>query len=1047
MNINSKKNKELIPITEDKIPSIVSYDIDRKSLIIGENARFIGLKGQSNIFNFKLDLALTDKQFSKDKKYWTYYLNEKNQNVTETYTAKEITVSFLKKLLKQIDLPRQIIIGEPSVRDQIWKENFRRHMREIFTELEYKSPPQFFPEPFAVFQYYNKFEKIFSATQEAENILIIDIGGGTFNSCIIRTKFDGSLSRGGATSLPIGLQAQEYGGAYLDKKLLKILINKSKNKNILWKEDPIKRAESSNIPILLIIEEGKINLSNRICKISPEARVADDLSDIKEKIIIPKGALHPDTEICEEITAEELKSAIRELWRNCWSHIIVKTVNEATEKLKRIGINLDNINKVLVAGGSSKLPFMKEEIGLVLPTLLSREHIYIGSDPGNAVAYGIACECIEQVKRNPNLSIGKIAPCLLNDLYIAFKKNRGDAYYLPIVNIDGNKNHRGHLISSPFEILKTTLSYDIILPFTPNDKIYYYFSNQPFQDDQEISHLNLTNDVFYINNFNKISKNIKLTIDIEQNGAVKPTFYLKEKGGIYRKEPRIIECNEFYIDEFLIKEGESFLGFDLGTSNSYLVKVLNTSKKEITAAEYPLFVLNKPLKEKLRNIELELKKLQDELSNNSRIIDFAKKQKLLLIYHSNKIEGNPLSKGETEALLEGNKKNIKMIKEKEALNLGNAFDWAVNNLESVIDEPAGFIRELNKIILSGIEENGGKYRNEQVNLSGMNFTPPPSTAVSGLMDELVMEIKEGKNNRSVIEFAGTIHTKLVYIHPFKDGNGRTARLYMNTLLWYYKLPGIIINYIDKQRYLDNLSISNNGDISPLIDLFIEYFSDQLQEFRDFVHEKDKHTLPEEKEKNVSDSGSSEIILDKEPDTNIGPLQKVMLKKIENIKESRNKEYILWKNLFLNYRNNFNKFINNFNSNEYYIDARLFIKLYTYDMIDYDKYIDILYNKKLSKTWFFAFDIIQERKKEKFLFLFHYLDERIINIKNLNKVSLALFRDYKNQYTKLKNEPIEIRELCLVEDKIAVLNYNNNIDYKENEYIINKILADIIDEYF
>ena len=61
----------------------------------------------------------------------------------------------MKELLAMVsDIPEQVLIGEPAIRDRTWKENFRRHMREVFKELNLGATPIFFPEPFAVFQYY-----------------------------------------------------------------------------------------------------------------------------------------------------------------------------------------------------------------------------------------------------------------------------------------------------------------------------------------------------------------------------------------------------------------------------------------------------------------------------------------------------------------------------------------------------------------------------------------------------------------------------------------------------------------------------------------------------------------------------------------------------------------------------------------------------------------------------------------------------------------------------------------------------------------------------
>ena len=133
---------------------------------------------------------------------------------------------FLRELFRDIELPEQILIGEPAVRDKAWRDNFRRHIREIIREINSEVQVQFFPEPFAVFQYYRN--TLFPHSKSSELILVIDIGGGTFNSCIIKTTDEGYLSRGGGTSLPLGLQAEQCGGNEIDRGVLEIIVKNAK---------------------------------------------------------------------------------------------------------------------------------------------------------------------------------------------------------------------------------------------------------------------------------------------------------------------------------------------------------------------------------------------------------------------------------------------------------------------------------------------------------------------------------------------------------------------------------------------------------------------------------------------------------------------------------------------------------------------------------------------------------------------------------------------------------------------------------------------------
>jgi molecular chaperone DnaK (HSP70) len=168
---------EIVILTKQKIPTIVGYDVRLKKSTIGEEARLTGLNGKTTVFNFKPAFGDGDKDFSKEKNYWYYVLSEGREHI-ETFTAKEASLRYLRTLFSTIQMPEKIIVGVPGIREQSWQENFRRHMREVFSELG-MGQPEFFPEPFAVFQYYRHVAKAFPVERKAEVVLIIDVGGGT----------------------------------------------------------------------------------------------------------------------------------------------------------------------------------------------------------------------------------------------------------------------------------------------------------------------------------------------------------------------------------------------------------------------------------------------------------------------------------------------------------------------------------------------------------------------------------------------------------------------------------------------------------------------------------------------------------------------------------------------------------------------------------------------------------------------------------------------------------------------------------------------------
>src|SRR5262249_23916263 len=155
--------------------------------------------------------------------------------------------------------------------------------------------------------------------------------------------------------------------------------------------------------------------------------------------------------------------------------------------------------------------------------------------------------------------------------------------------------------------------------------------------------------------------------------------------------------------------------------------------------------------------------------------------------------------------------------------------WMLDNFKECHASPEASIRHLNGIILKGVNSGGGAYRHGPVKISGMDFEPPPGTAVPAFMGQLADELKSGGVDRSGLEYAAALHTKLVWIHPFIDGNGRTARLLLNAILLSRGLPVIVINYADREQYLHCLAESNKGDLSPLVDYMLRCSEQQIDE--------------------------------------------------------------------------------------------------------------------------------------------------------------------------------------------------------------------------
>ncbi len=148
-------------------------------------------------------------------------------------------------------------------------------------------------------------------------------------------------------------------------------------------------------------------------------------------------------------------------------------------------------------------------------------------------------------------------------------------------------------------------------------------------------------------------------------------------------------------------------------------------------------------------------------------------------YNSNAIEGNTLTLKETKVALEGITIGGKTITEHlEVINHKEAIDY----LEEVSKLPLTekIIKDLHFLILKQIDsKNAGIYRKENVIISGAKHRPSKYLEVPTLMEKLVYDYNNSFKEFHPIVKAALLHGEFVKIHPFVDGNGRTARILLN----------------------------------------------------------------------------------------------------------------------------------------------------------------------------------------------------------------------------------------------------------------------------
>lgn len=203
-----------------------------------------------------------------------------------------------------------------------------------------------------------------------------------------------------------------------------------------------------------------------------------------------------------------------------------------------------------------------------------------------------------------------------------------------------------------------------------------------------------------------------------------------------------------------------------------------------------------------------------------------------LTYSSNAIEGNTLTRLETAEILErGVSATVgrKPLKDQlEALNHAKAYDFigelAVQN-DSHQQIGEDHVLAIHRLVLDGIDDEwAGRYRESQVFVKGTDVTFPAASQVTYHVAEFLDWLRTEKHIHPV-QLATEAHFRLVSIHPFVDGNGRTARLLMNLILLINDYPVAVIRNEERTEYLHAI---NQGQTRKQMSAFYQLVADAVE---------------------------------------------------------------------------------------------------------------------------------------------------------------------------------------------------------------------------
>ena len=247
--------------------------------------------------------------------------------------------------------------------------------------------------------------------------------------------------------------------------------------------------------------------------------------------------------------------------------------------------------------------------------------------------------------------------------------------------------------------------------------------------------------------------------------------------------------------------------YEIG-DDEFALKAMNLVQEEI---ENSYKKAKKSISKSIQIILDEIDVLKKKLDAFREFDSFRIAQALELEYtfESNRIEGNTLTLRETDLVInEGLTISGKSMREHlEAINHVEAIAYIKQLMERNFPLNERELLSVHNLILRGIiPEDAGRYRRVQVMIKGSAYMPPQPFIVAKEMEDYFFWFEENKKNLHPVILAAEMHERLVTIHPFIDGNGRTSRLIMNLILLQngYVIANIKGDYDSRMNYYQSL---------------------------------------------------------------------------------------------------------------------------------------------------------------------------------------------------------------------------------------------------
>ncbi len=438
-------------------------------------------------------------------------------------------------------------------------------------------------------------------------------------------------------------------------------------------------------------------------------------------------------------------------------------------------------------------------------------------------------------------------------------------------------------------------------------------------------------------------------------------------------------------------------------------------------------LLSPDLNQEIKNLQEEIKDFRKSPMDKIALEKLREHFRTHHIYHSSGIEGNRLTLQETSLVLkEGIDITGKPLKDSiEVKNLGIAFDFLYELVQQDVEITENYLKQLHSLIIGDVPSLApGAYRNIGVIITGAEHKPPEPFEVPIRMRELFDWIKANKDENPII-VAAVAHHEMVKIHPFKDGNGRTARLLLNLILLKKGFPICNIKRSERPDYYNALSLADEGEYEPIIEVVTKNCTEL---FSEYTRVKDESNRLRDWAKRIGAKDTQQRLVKKKA------------------------EFELWLNKVNQIRLEFKQVVSVIDENV----ASYYVSFYEYPSITFEKYHQLKENGIASGTNFFSIRFHNNESNRivaTLMFRFYRLNNKYQKTPNVIPIELNIFdpeiSDFKFIGYSDYARDISLRSFYIADNGNLIVRYANGNEKNPNweQDHPNEKLSEVIQTFF